>query len=214
MGADAEEILSSDKPLIEHYLKGFKIQVDVVFLKQLKKALMTGLEGTDIGKMVQEGLTMGGPAFALSTNVAVELNFDDMEEIKAHPMASTVLVSLDQLIQGVLGKDKNTVLNFKPDFSEAGSEDEVNKHISDSEYCAEKKKALDIFQFVGEMLGEFNPDCKVELRGQIFNIGSIEYNIEGAGYGELVNLFYKAVTLGMQQDIVDRIINDYKESNQ
>ena len=25
MGADAEEILSSDKPLLEHYLKGFSM---------------------------------------------------------------------------------------------------------------------------------------------------------------------------------------------
>lgn len=46
MGADAEEILSQDKPLIEHYLKGFSFTVDVVFLKQIKKALLTGLEGT------------------------------------------------------------------------------------------------------------------------------------------------------------------------
>ena len=43
MGADAEEILSSDKPLLEHYLKGFSMQIDIVFLKQIKKALMTGL---------------------------------------------------------------------------------------------------------------------------------------------------------------------------
>lgn len=43
MGADAEEILSSDKPLLEHYLKGFSMQLDIVFLKQIKKALMTGL---------------------------------------------------------------------------------------------------------------------------------------------------------------------------
>ena len=49
-GADAEEILSSDKPLVEHYLKGFSIQLDIVFLKQIKKALLSGLEGTKIGE--------------------------------------------------------------------------------------------------------------------------------------------------------------------
>jgi hypothetical protein len=52
---------------------------------------------------------MAGPAFALETNLSLELDFDDMEEIKAHPMASTVLVSLDQLMQGILGKDRKTV---------------------------------------------------------------------------------------------------------
>jgi len=32
-GADAEEILTQDKPLVEHYLKGFSITLDVVFLR-------------------------------------------------------------------------------------------------------------------------------------------------------------------------------------
>lgn len=65
MGADAEEILTTDKPLVEHYLKGFSITIDVVFLKKIKEALMTGLEGTGIGDQIKEGLKMGGPAFAL-----------------------------------------------------------------------------------------------------------------------------------------------------
>ena len=49
MGADAEEILTTDKPLVEHYLKGFSITIDVVFLKKIKEALMAGLEGTAAG---------------------------------------------------------------------------------------------------------------------------------------------------------------------
>lgn len=49
MGADAEEILNQDKPLLEHYLKGFSFTVDIVFLKQIKKALLAGFEGTDVG---------------------------------------------------------------------------------------------------------------------------------------------------------------------
>ena len=36
MGADAEEILTQDKPLLEHYLKGFSMTIDVVFLKKIK----------------------------------------------------------------------------------------------------------------------------------------------------------------------------------
>jgi len=95
MGADAEEILTQDKPLLEHYLKGFSLTIDVVFLKKIKQALLTGLEGTKFGNDIKQGLIMGGPAFSLESNLSIELDFDDMEEIKAHPMASTVLVSLD-----------------------------------------------------------------------------------------------------------------------
>ena len=38
---------------------------------------------------------MGGPAFSLETTLLVELDYDDMDEIKAHPMASDLLLSID-----------------------------------------------------------------------------------------------------------------------
>jgi len=53
MGADAEEILTQDKPLLEHYLKGFSLTIDVVFLKKIKQALLTGLEGTKFGNDIK-----------------------------------------------------------------------------------------------------------------------------------------------------------------
>lgn len=49
---------------------------------------------------------MAGPAFSLQSNLSIELDFDDMEEIKAHPMASTILVSMDQLLQSLTGNNK------------------------------------------------------------------------------------------------------------
>lgn len=67
---------------------------------------------------------------------------------------------------------------------------------------------------VGDILQDFNPDCKVAMRGNIMDLASLEYTIEGAGYGDLVNLIYKAITLGMQQDIVERISNDYFNSKE
>jgi len=52
-GADAEEILTQDKPLVEHYLKGFSITLDVVFLRQIKKAILAGMEGTKVGEQIK-----------------------------------------------------------------------------------------------------------------------------------------------------------------
>lgn len=209
-GADAEEILSSDKPLLEHYLKGFSMQIDVVFLKQIKAALLAGLEGHKFGDKIKEGLAMAGPAFSLNSNFSLELTFDDMEEIKAHPMASTVLVSLDQLLQGILGKDKETIMKWQPDFSSVDKA-ALDTYVANTEYCKDKKAKLDMFQFVGSCLEDFDPDCKIYMKGSIFGLASIEYKIEGAGYGDLVNLVYKAITLGFQQELVDRIITDFNE---
>lgn len=40
VGVDAEEILTADKPLLEHLMKGFKFSWELVFLKNIKKILL------------------------------------------------------------------------------------------------------------------------------------------------------------------------------
>lgn len=77
-----------------------------MFLKQIKAALLAGLEHHPFGDMLKQGLMMAGPAFNVNSNVSLELMFDDIDEIKEHPMSGQILVSLDQLLQGILGKDK------------------------------------------------------------------------------------------------------------
>ena len=171
---------------------------------------MAGLEGTQIGEKIKEGLTMAGPAFALETNLSLELDFDDMEEIKAHPMASTVLVSLDQLMQGILGKDRKTVQEWEPNYSEVEDKAAFDKFVETSDYCKDKKKQLDLLQMVGEMFADFDNDCSVELAAGIFGLGSLEYKVEGAGYGELLVLIYKAATLSHRESLVNRMISDYR----
>jgi len=65
---------------------------------------------------------------------------------------------------------------------------------------------------VGEMLSDFNPDCKLNIQGNIMGLGSLEYTIEGAGYGDLVNLVYKAITLKLQEKLAESIVYDFKEA--
>jgi len=47
-------------------------------------------------------------------------------------------MNLDQLLQGVLGKDKATVLAHKPDLSSISKED-LEKFLETSKYAKEKK---------------------------------------------------------------------------
>jgi len=47
-------------------------------------------------------------------------------------------MNLDQLLQGVLGKDKATVLTHKPDLSSISKED-LEKFLETSKYAKEKK---------------------------------------------------------------------------
>jgi len=67
---------------------------------------------------------------------------------------------------------------------------------------------------VGEMFADFDNDCSLDLNGNIFGLASAEYKIEGAGYGELLVLIYKAATLGHRESLVSRIIGDYNYSKE
>lgn len=42
-------------------------------------------------------------------------------------------------------------MNFKPDFSDIDKAD-FDKYVAENDYCKEKNKQLETFQFVGEML--------------------------------------------------------------
>ena len=66
-----------------------------------------------------------------------------MEEIKAHPMASGLLVNLDQLLKGLIGKDKATILAHKQDLSSVCKEN-LEKHLEKSHLAKENKKSLDL----------------------------------------------------------------------
>ena len=170
-GVDAEEVLSSDKPLLEHLTKGFKVEYELVFLKNLKKALLE--EVKDPG--IQHVLKMMGPAFALSSNSSVDLTFDDFDEVREHPMADHFLVSLAQIIEGAFGKSIDQAMKYKPDFSSV-DKNELDQHIRTSEYCKEKMQQLNAMVAIANLLREFSSDFRVQCEGSM--IGFIGWKYE------------------------------------
>ena len=100
---------------------------------------MSGMEGTKYADKIKEILTMAGPGFSVGSNLSLQLNFKEMDEIKAHPMASQLLITVDQVIQMIAGTDQEGVKAWTPDFSEV-PEEELNEFIKTSSYCEKKKK--------------------------------------------------------------------------
>lgn len=133
---------------------------------------------------------MSGPAFALNSNVSVELSFDDMKSVTEHPMAGAAMVNLNQLLQGMLGMDIESLQAWKPDYS--GVEDKAKfQEFKDSlNYGREKEMAKfsGIFELVDEFLNCIAQDTKIEVKVNAMGYGAIHYVVEGAGYGELAHL--------------------------
>ena len=72
LGADAEQIMGGgEKTLIEHALKGIKVQITISHLKHLKNALMKFFseQESNLSMMLQ----MGGPGFMFGSDTSINL---------------------------------------------------------------------------------------------------------------------------------------------
>jgi len=73
---------------------------------------------------------LAGPAFGFSSNVALELEYDDFEKLREHPMAAQLLMTLDELTTGILDKRAAEIKDYKEnmgdDFDKAKFDEYVN----------------------------------------------------------------------------------------
>lgn len=52
-------------------------------------------EGESLPPEIAMALQMGGPGFGISSDSSIALSFDDIEEIKEHPMGAQLMLNLD-----------------------------------------------------------------------------------------------------------------------
>ena len=100
-----------EKTLIEHALKGIKVQVTISHLKHLKNALMKFFseQESHLSMMLQ----MGGPGFMFGSDTSINLQFDDIEELQSHPLASNLMIEFHALIDQLTGHEQEYYENWK-----------------------------------------------------------------------------------------------------
>lgn len=174
---------------------------------------MTGMKGTSLSQKFDEVLTMIGPGFAVGSNFSLNLSFKDMDEIKAHPMASQMLINFDQFLQMVMGKDLKHIREWKVDYNHEMKEDfnmeDFQKHVDNSEYCKNKMWLEQVLTLMSEFLADFDPNCHVTLRQNLHDIASSEVVFKGFHYGQLIEVILKAVTLKMRKEDASLIQQDF-----
>jgi len=81
LGLDHEEVLNSKRPLLEQVMKGVTINAEVVYLKNIQKAVKKVFEDRqNFPPSMRLLLDQSGPLFRFSSNVNIDLNYDDFEE--------------------------------------------------------------------------------------------------------------------------------------
>jgi hypothetical protein len=72
---------TGDKPLSEYYFKGFSYTAKATWIKKVADILKK-----HPNEEIAQAAVMGSPAFGLSSNSSIDLDYDDLDELKEHPV--------------------------------------------------------------------------------------------------------------------------------
>ena len=120
LGASVKDIMYSQESLIEQVNKGIKISQKLSLIKNLKKIISNELKNEEAQN--KEIMMCVLPVLALELGANVSLKFDDIEELKEHPMMQTFLVNFGQLIESAVGQETDDILAERCDMEAYSAE--------------------------------------------------------------------------------------------
>jgi hypothetical protein len=192
LGTSLKEIMSDQKPILDCLLEGFEAKVSLTYLKKLKQTLMKA----PIEKM-QKVLAMGGFGLQLGVKADLELEFDDIEEIKEHPLAGGLAgMTFGAMLEQFSKEDRKYLEgNFKWQRFNQEKEDEVKKIVEQHGEKANMmitwfKKACDLGSLI-KSIGLDGSDGPTKI--SLFVEGSMlaELDVSLPGTGNLANMVYR-----------------------
>ena len=113
-------------------------------------------------------------------------------------------------------KSAKEIREFKESMGDDFDQAKFDQYLkSDAgEYAKSKKDKNQMFLDVLEFLGDINQTCDIQFKAQIDGAASVNYDLHGAGYGDLCAFVFQMLTMEMRQSAADRMTSDYKESQQ
>ena len=206
-GFSPQEIVDSKKSVVELVtMKGVKVEVEVSFLRSLHKTLQEAFKGEE--NAFTEGLAMAGPAFALNTKFKSELTFKDFSELSDHPMASSFVLTLSQILEEVVDADLQTLKDKKLDIS-ALDQDKLQALVDKGELPAWRIDELKTLSAIVALTDEVDPVTKADACLCFGGLASLEGEVRGHGFAELIGTILKAVTLRDRERNYERIHKTY-----
>ena len=112
LATSPEEILKSEGPMVDSALKGFEVEVTAQYKRKMAHVLKNF-------PPLAEPMQMGGFALGLSSNVSLDLDFDDMDELKEHPMAGAFIGLAFNDGADMVGIPRQMIDDYKLELTEA-----------------------------------------------------------------------------------------------
>ena len=184
LGASVKDIMYSQESLIEQVNKGIKVSQKLSLIKNVKTLISNELKKEDAQH--KEIMMCVLPVLALELGANVSLKFDDIEELKEHPMMQTFLVNFGQLIESAVGQETDDILADRCDMEAYSAEQK-----EDNETKLEMK-AMNMVHDALDMLNDM--DDTIEFTGVWPQLVMCEGHVKSEGLG-------KAAALGLMMGL-------------
>lgn len=110
--------MASKGPLVEELNKGLSVEIQLELIAQLKKIIFDLLKDSEVVESALAPFLMGvSPIILLTLNGQVDLAFEDFNELKDLPMLEPFMANFNQIFEGALGEDVDTLIEDKIDLS-------------------------------------------------------------------------------------------------
>lgn len=211
LGFSPQEVVDCKKSIAQLVCeKGLKAELDIHFLKSIHKALNAAFKDNEAGEVqaFKYGLSMAGPAFGLNTRLNLDVKFKEFEELESHPMANYMVFTLSQLFEMTTQRDLKAIKEGKFDLSEF--DPEKLQELVDKEEITENNidnaKSLHALMTIFE---ELDPVTKADLDVYLNDMFSVNGQVRGHGFGELIAAIIRGCTFDMRKSDHQRVHKAY-----
>ena len=109
--------MASKDPLVQELNKGLSVEIQLELIAQLKEIIFDLIKDSEVVESELAPFLPVAPIILLTLNGQVDLAFDDYNELKDLPMLEPFMANFNQLFEGALGEDIDTLLEDKIDLS-------------------------------------------------------------------------------------------------
>lgn len=173
LATSPEEILKSEGPMADSALKGFDIEIKAQYMRKMGKVLKNF-------PPLAEPMQMGGFALGLSSDVTLDLDYSDMDELKEHPMAGQFIELAFNDAFGMIGVPRESIDGYNLELTEAQeaiTQDKDHEHFND---CMRAKAAIAGLRII-ESLDSGNSAVEFNCVHENLFTGSASVKTPGAG---------------------------------
>jgi len=192
------EIMKGEKAISECLLGGFSYNVDLTYLKNIKKMSMV------LPEREQQNLLMGAPVFKLGVKANVSLTFEDAEDIKEHPMIGDKFDMKFDDVFGMIGADKATFADYEVDLSGL-DEAKVKEADPQVQLMFAGLKASNIVSKLIRGLQEADGTFHMKTDAVISGVCHFDVSAKTNGVGELYQMGFNAASMGPRESIKEML---------